>query len=103
MSDEAHFNMNGFINKQNCRIWALENPRVIHEYPLHPCWVTVWCGILYGGVIGPYFFEEVAGNSLTVTDESYRDMMQNFVFWNSTTEPAHYVFPAELVIQLGKQ
>ncbi|MCP6508521.1 hypothetical protein NL478_27535, partial [Klebsiella pneumoniae] len=27
-SDEAHFTMNGFVNKQNCRIWSNENPRV---------------------------------------------------------------------------
>lgn len=79
MSDEAHFDMNGFVNKQNCRIWALENPRVIHQRPLHPRRVTVWCGVWYRGVIGPYFFEDNAGNSLTVTGERYREMLQNFL------------------------
>ncbi|KAI5708051.1 hypothetical protein M8J77_015430 [Diaphorina citri] len=28
-SDEAHFHLNGFVNKQNCRIWGSENPRVL--------------------------------------------------------------------------
>ena len=26
-SDEAHFDLGGYINKQNCRIWDAENPR----------------------------------------------------------------------------
>ena len=25
MSDEAHFHLNGAVNKQNCRYWAAEN------------------------------------------------------------------------------
>jgi len=29
-SDEAHFWMNGYVNKQNCRIWNDTNPREIH-------------------------------------------------------------------------
>ena len=35
MSDEAHFHLNGAVNKQNCRYWAAENPREIHQKPLH--------------------------------------------------------------------
>ena len=27
-SDEAHFNLGGYVNKQNCRIWGTENPQV---------------------------------------------------------------------------
>ncbi|XP_075156366.1 uncharacterized protein LOC142229669 [Haematobia irritans] len=53
-SDEAHFHLSGFVNKQNCRIWANENPRVIVEKPIHPQRVTVWCGLWAGGIIGPY-------------------------------------------------
>nr|XP_022920706.1 uncharacterized protein LOC111429121 [Onthophagus taurus] len=34
LSDEAHFHLGGFVNKQNCRIWGSENPRVIVEKPL---------------------------------------------------------------------
>ena len=32
-TDEAHFDLGGYVNKQNCRI----------EKPTHPKLVTVWC------------------------------------------------------------
>ncbi|GFW83428.1 uncharacterized protein TNCV_2545261 [Trichonephila clavipes] len=35
-SDEAHFRLNGYVNKQNCRIWSEANPQVYVEPPLHP-------------------------------------------------------------------
>ncbi|XP_050530953.1 uncharacterized protein LOC126899769 [Daktulosphaira vitifoliae] len=35
-SDEAHFWLNGFVNKQNMRYWSGSNPHVLHESPLHP-------------------------------------------------------------------
>ncbi|KAI8115008.1 hypothetical protein CVS40_12678 [Lucilia cuprina] len=36
MSDEAHFHLNGYVNKQNSRFWGVENPQIIHQSPLHP-------------------------------------------------------------------
>ncbi|GFT22394.1 hypothetical protein TNCV_3273721 [Trichonephila clavipes] len=49
--DEAHFWLNGYVNKQNCRICSEANPQVYVETPLHPEKLTVWsalwaCGIL---------------------------------------------------------
>ncbi|GFY00008.1 uncharacterized protein TNCV_1341061 [Trichonephila clavipes] len=35
-SDEAHFWLNGYVNKQNCRIWSEADPQVYVETPLHP-------------------------------------------------------------------
>ena len=43
-SDEAHFWLNGFVNKQNCRIWSETNPQETLQTPLHPEKCTVWCG-----------------------------------------------------------
>ncbi|GFU08131.1 uncharacterized protein TNCV_1277921 [Trichonephila clavipes] len=54
-SDEAHFWLNGYANKQNCRIWSEANPQVYVETPLHPEKLTVWCALWAGGIIGPYF------------------------------------------------
>ncbi|GFS60738.1 helicase domino [Trichonephila clavipes] len=34
--EEAHFWLNGYVNKQNCRIWSEANPQVYVETPLHP-------------------------------------------------------------------
>ncbi|GFV04239.1 uncharacterized protein TNCV_918601 [Trichonephila clavipes] len=44
-SDEAHFCLNGYVNKQNCRIWSEANPQVYVETPLHPEKLTVWCAL----------------------------------------------------------
>ena len=30
-SDEAHFDLGGYVNKQNCRIWGTENPHAYIE------------------------------------------------------------------------
>ncbi|GFX38857.1 hypothetical protein TNCV_1890211 [Trichonephila clavipes] len=32
-SDEAHFWLNGYVNKQNCHIWSEANPQVYVETP----------------------------------------------------------------------
>ncbi|GFV71263.1 DUF4817 domain-containing protein [Trichonephila clavipes] len=56
-SDEAHFWLNSYVNKQNCRIWSEANPQVYVETPLHPEKLTVWCALWAGGIIGPYFFK----------------------------------------------
>ncbi|GFT67893.1 uncharacterized protein TNCV_2286351 [Trichonephila clavipes] len=60
-SDEAHFWLNGCVNKQNCRIWSEANPQVCVETPLHPEKLTVWCSLWAGGIIGPYFFKNDEG------------------------------------------
>lgn len=79
-SDEAHFHLSGYVNKQNCRVWGSENPRAIVEQPHYPQRVTVWCGFWTGGVIGPYFFANEAGETVTVNGVRYREMITDF-FW----------------------
>ncbi|GFT59020.1 hypothetical protein TNCV_186201 [Trichonephila clavipes] len=50
-SNEAHFWLNGYVNKQNCRIWSEANPQVYVETPLHPEKLTVWCALWAGGIL----------------------------------------------------
>ncbi|GFY03341.1 hypothetical protein TNCV_1172991 [Trichonephila clavipes] len=50
-SDEAQFWLNGYVNKQNCRIWSEANPQVYVETPLHPEKLTVWCALWAGGIL----------------------------------------------------
>ncbi|GFY32189.1 hypothetical protein TNCV_3556971 [Trichonephila clavipes] len=50
-SDEVHFWLNGYVNKQNCRIWSEANPQVYVETPLHPEKLTVWCALWAGGIL----------------------------------------------------
>uniref|UniRef100_A0A0A9YLJ5 Transposable element Tc3 transposase n=1 Tax=Lygus hesperus TaxID=30085 RepID=A0A0A9YLJ5_LYGHE len=78
MSDEAHFHLNGFVNKQNCRYYSHENPLNLHERPLHSPKVTAWCALSRKFIIGPYFFEE-DGNTVTVNSTRYMDMLNNFL------------------------
>ncbi|GFU85182.1 hypothetical protein TNCV_1554451 [Trichonephila clavipes] len=49
--DEAHFWLNGYVNKQNCPIWSEANPQVYVETPLHPEKLTVWCALWVGGIL----------------------------------------------------
>ncbi|GFS62380.1 hypothetical protein TNCV_5032251 [Trichonephila clavipes] len=76
--DEAHFWLNNYVNKQNCRIWSEANPQVYVETPLHPEKLTVWCALWAGGIIGPYFFKNDEGHNVTVNGDRYRAMITNF-------------------------
>ncbi|GFU48890.1 transposable element Tc3 transposase [Trichonephila clavipes] len=77
-SDEAHFWLNSYVNKQNCRIWSEANPQVYVETPLHPETLTVWCALWAGGIIGPHFFKNDDGHNVTVNGDRYRAMITNF-------------------------
>ncbi|GFX12063.1 putative transposable element [Trichonephila clavipes] len=50
-SYETHFWLNGYVNKQNCRIWSEANPQVYVETPLHPEKLTVWIALWAGGIL----------------------------------------------------
>ncbi|XP_060863533.1 uncharacterized protein LOC132940126 [Metopolophium dirhodum] len=47
---------------------------------MHPERTTVWCGFWAGGVIGPFFFEDDEGVTVTINGERYRHMLTNFLW-----------------------
>ena len=79
MTDEANFHLRGNVNSQNCRYWATEKPRGIHQKPLLSEKDIVWCGAASFGVIGPYFFEDEAGRAVTGNSACYTEMLHTFL------------------------
>ena len=57
--------------------WSAENPRQLHQTPLHCQCVTVWCAISSIGIIGPFFFKENE-RAVTVNAARYRKMIEEF-------------------------
>ena len=78
MSDEAHFHLSGYVNKQNSRFWGSKSPQIIHE-TLHPQKITVWCAIHAKNAIRPYFFEDENGQTTIVTGDNYRQIIRDFL------------------------
>ena len=68
-SDKAHFDLGGYVNKQNSRIWDTKNPHACIEKLTHPKRVTVWCGFWFKGIIEPFFFENEQGEAVTVNGD----------------------------------
>lgn len=79
MSDEANFELCGQVHKQNCRIYGTSNPRKIQEQPNYQQKLNVWCGVAANRIIGPYFYEDENGATVTTNKERYIDMMRRYV------------------------
>lgn len=58
--DEAHFCLNEYVNKQNCRIWSDHNPAAIVKAFLNTQKVTDWCAKWAEAIIATYFFKNEA-------------------------------------------
>jgi hypothetical protein len=78
ITNEAHFLLSGYVNKQNYRHWAAENPQKLPQRPLQSDKLTVWCGISSFGVLGPYLFEDNEGAAVTVTSQHRVEILRNF-------------------------
>ena len=71
-SDEATFQLDGTLNRHNCRYWADANPHWVREdKSQYPQKLNVWAGILNNRVIGPFFID---GN---LNAENYEAMLRN--------------------------
>ena len=93
-SYEAHFYLGGYVNKQNCRIWGIENPHAYIEKPTHPKRVTVWCGFWSRGLIGSFFSENEQRTEFLFTKIEEEDIGNICCFWRSHYQPqAEVVWP----------
>ena len=79
-SNEAHFDLGGYVNKHNCRIWGTENQPAYIENWAHPKRVTVWCGFWSSTIIVPFFFENKQEEAVIVNVDRYRAMLNEFLF-----------------------
>ena len=78
-SDEAHFDLGGYVNKQNCRVWGTENQHAYIEKPTHPKRVTV-LRILVQKYNWTIFFENEQGEAVAVNGDRYRALLNEFLF-----------------------
>ena len=61
--DEAHFWLNGYVNKENYRFWGTENPNISISKSLRPKKVTVWAVLSVKGIY-LYFFDSAVGHKV---------------------------------------
>ena len=82
MTDECRAHLSGKVNKQNFRYWGTENPsnEIVDESPKSVLKVTVWVAIELAGMVslGPPFFENDDDRTVTVNQDNYRHMIQEF-------------------------
>jgi hypothetical protein len=53
----SNIQLNGTVNRHNCVYWATENLHVHMNKVVNLPGFTVRCGLSYGSLIGPFFFE----------------------------------------------
>ena len=59
--------------------WSNENPQLKHKQLLQVPKATIWCGETSERIIGLYFFEDANGSAITVTGETYREMLREYL------------------------
>jgi len=97
-TDEAHFYLDSYVNKQNYRIWGTEKPS-IRTKQVHAQRVTVWGEICEKGLLGPIFIEagktvdrEVyAGILQTAIEEARSNGMKKRFYWQQDAATPHRV------------
>lgn len=71
-SDEAKFYSDGRLNRHNCHYWSDVNPHWHRAMDHQNRWsIMVWCGIVNGHLIGPYFFQR------NVDRNSYLELLRD--------------------------
>lgn len=61
-SDKAHFNLDGYVNKQNYQHWGTERPEYSQSKSAHPLRITAWAAIYREKIFLTLFEERVTGD-----------------------------------------
>ena len=77
-SDEAYFNLNGCINKQNCRHCTTENPEIIKPNPRPFGESDKLVFNNFARICWTLFFEDFTGKIVTVTSELYTQILREY-------------------------
>lgn len=75
-TDEAHFHLNGHVNAHNNVYWSERKPEEVTETGRMGARIT--CLVAFNtrhGLLGPYWFQDEDGNTVTVNQERYRDVL----------------------------
>ncbi len=72
-SDNAYFWLTGYVNRQNNCYWAIENPHVEKEVPLHLAKIVVWLRFHGNEILIPFFF------ALSIDSMRYCDVIEQSV------------------------
>lgn len=90
-SDECTFSNNGLFNRNHHYYWSTENPRNIRENRFQRRFsVNVWCGILNGRLLGPYFIDGTL-NSVRY-NQFLRNQLQVYLEQLPLAEFNHVIF-----------
>jgi hypothetical protein len=77
--DEAHFFLDGFMNKHNTGLWASQNPHRLVETSLCLAKCTMWCAFSKQGTIGPNSVEDNVTSQQCLQLFGSRDLSNHFV------------------------
>ena len=77
-SDKAHFSLSGHVNSKNFVLWGSQAPDEVLQRRRHSLKCTAWVGILKHGIIGPFWFDNDVGETMTVNKERYIVVLNKF-------------------------
>ena len=66
------------LTQENNIFWKIAPLQEVLERPFYSSKVTAWCVINSKTKIGPYWFEDEGGKSVTVNLENYRNIIRKF-------------------------
>ena len=77
-SDEVHFSLCGHVNSKNSVFWGSQSPDEVLQRPLHSVKCTAWMATSKHGIVRLFWFENEAGETVTVNKVHYIVVLNKF-------------------------